>query len=113
MVPVGHALAQAGGPVRLAQAAGETWIASVPGSVCYERLMRVLPGIRPRYLVAEFASQLTLVAAGLGVVPVDPPPTRRVTVAWRAAATVRPATGAAIEALRVAWPSVETPHGGQ
>jgi DNA-binding transcriptional LysR family regulator len=130
VVPAGHALAQRRGPVRLADVAGETWIASVPGTVCHEWLMRVLPGIRPRYLVAEFASQLTLVAAGLGValvprlarpsppdgvvvVPVDPPPTRRVTVAWRSAATVRPATGAAIEALRAAWASTGAPHGGQ
>jgi DNA-binding transcriptional LysR family regulator len=122
VVPAGHAAARPGGPVRLADLAGEVWIASVPGSICHEWLMRVLPGIRPRFLVAEFESQVTLVAAGLGValiprlarphlpadvtvVPVDPPPTRRVTLAWRSAASVRPATGAAIEALRAAWSS--------
>jgi len=94
VVPVGHPVAAHGRPVRLAEVAGETWIASVPGSICHEWLMRVLPGIRPRFLVAEFASQVTLVGAGLGValiprlarahppddvavVPVDPPPARR------------------------------------
>jgi DNA-binding transcriptional LysR family regulator len=72
--------------------------------------------------VAEFASQVTLVGAGLGValiprlarahppddvavVPVDPPPARRVTLAWRSAAAVRPALAATIEALRAAWDS--------
>jgi DNA-binding transcriptional LysR family regulator len=120
IVPAGHPVAVRGGPARLTEVTGEPWIASVPGSICHEWLMRVLPGIRPRYLVGEFASQLTLVAAGLGValiprlaradppegvavVPVDPPPTRRVTIAWRSAATVRPAIGAAIDALRDAW----------
>jgi len=130
VVPASHPAARRRGPVRLAEVAAETWIASVPGSVCHEWLLRALPGVRPRYLVAEFATQLALVATGLGValiprlarpsppsgvavVPVDPPPTRRVTLAWRSAATVRPAIGAAIDALRAAWSSAPTAEGGQ
>ena len=120
VVPADHPVARRGGPVRLAEVTAEPWIASVPGSICHEWLMRVLPGIRPRFLVAEFASQLTLVAAGLGValvprlarmdlpggvavVAVEPEPARRVTLAWRTASTVRPAMQAAIDALRAAW----------
>lgn len=120
VVPAGHPVARRGGPVRLAEVAGEPWIASIPGTICHEWLMRVLPGIRPRFLVGEFASQVTLVAAGLGVamvprlarmdppegvvvVPVEPVPARRVTLIWRSAATVRPAMEAAIDALRDAW----------
>jgi DNA-binding transcriptional LysR family regulator len=117
VVPAGHPVALRGGPVRLAEVTGAAWIASTPGTICHEWLMRVLPGIRPRFLVAEFASQVTLVAAGLGValiprlaradppagvavVPVEPAPARRVTLVWRSAATVRPAIGAAVDALR-------------
>ena len=115
-VPLGHPLAD--GPV--APSADERWIASVPGSVCHEWLTRIVPGVRPDYLVAEFETQLALVAAGLGVtfiprlargsVPagvvvraVSPPPARRVHVAWRGAAERRPAIMAAVGALRDAW----------
>jgi DNA-binding transcriptional LysR family regulator len=127
VVPAEHPVAVRGGPVRLAEVTGEPWIASVPGSICHEWLMRVLPGVRPRFLVAEFASQVTLVAAGLGValiprlaradppdgvavVAVDPTPARRVTLAWRGATTVRPAMSAAIEALRDAWNDQHLPE---
>jgi DNA-binding transcriptional LysR family regulator len=130
VVPASHPVARRAGPVRLSEIAAEPWIASVPGSVCHEWLLRVLPGVRPRYLVAEFATQLALVAAGLGValiprlarpsppsgvavVLVAPPPTRRVTLAWRSAATVRPAIGAAVDALRTVWSSAPTADGGQ
>src|SRR5437763_1146105 len=126
----GRVLVAHAGRVLAAVEEAETWVASVPGSVCHEWLLRALPGVRPRYLVAEFATQLALVATGLGValiprlarpsppsgvavVPVDPPPTRRVTLAWRSAATVRPAIGAAIDALRAAWSSAPTAEGGQ
>lgn len=117
VVPAGHPVAVRGGPVRLSEVTGGPWIASTPGTICHEWLMRVLPGIRPRYLVAEFETQVTFVAAGLGValmprlararlpegvtvVPVEPVPARRVTLVWRSATTVRPAIGAAIDALR-------------
>jgi DNA-binding transcriptional LysR family regulator len=121
IVPSGHRLAVAG-PVRLAEAAAEHWIGSAPGTICHEWLLRVLPGVRPRYLVGEFETQLTFVAAGLGValiprlarmrtvpgtvvVPVTPEPTRRVIVAWRKSSEVRPALGATVTALREAWNS--------
>jgi DNA-binding transcriptional LysR family regulator len=124
IVPCGHFLAGAG-PVPLTRAAGERWIGSSPGTICYEWLLRVLPGVRPTFLVGEFETQQTFVAAGLGValvprlarmrtvpgtvvVPVTPAPTRRVIVAWRKSTEVRPALGAAVEALREAWESRDT-----
>lgn len=124
IVPRAHPLAGAG-PVPLAKAAGERWIGSAPGTICHEWLLRVLPGVRPRYLVGEFETQQTFVAAGLGValvprlarmrtvpgtvvVPVTPEPTRRVIVAWRKSAEVRPALGATVTALREAWDSRQT-----
>ena len=91
-----------------------------PGAICHEWLIRVLPGVEPAFLVREFETQITLVAAGLGVamVPrlarprlpegvsvlaVRPQPTRRVQVAWRTSAAQRPAIHAAVAALRAAW----------
>jgi DNA-binding transcriptional LysR family regulator len=82
--------------------------------------MRVLPGVRPDFHVGEFETQLTLIAAGLGiamiprlarpplpsgvhVVRVRPAPTRRVVLAWREASAARPAVTAAVGALREAW----------
>jgi DNA-binding transcriptional LysR family regulator len=119
VVPSGHRLAS-GRPVRLAEIRDERWITAPVGAVCHEWLLRVLPGVRPDFLVGEFATQLTLVAAGLGVamvprlarptlpdgvrvVPVRPEPTRRVVVAWREASAARPAIGAAVAALRDGW----------
>ncbi|MEN3308524.1 MAG: hypothetical protein V7603_4726 [Micromonosporaceae bacterium] len=120
VVPAGHRLARHPSPVALAGLDEERWIASVPGTICHDWLTRVLPGVRPRFLVAEFESQLTLISEGLGValiprlartrlpdgvlaLPVTPEPTRRVTIAWRSAAQARPAIGAVVEALRAAW----------
>jgi DNA-binding transcriptional LysR family regulator len=122
VVPADHPLAAAGLPVCLDDIRDERWIGSVPGSICHEWLTRILPGVKPRFLVAEFESQLTLIAAGLGialiprlartylpdgvaVLPVTPEPARRVTLAWRAAASPRPALRATIDALRDAWAS--------
>jgi DNA-binding transcriptional LysR family regulator len=120
LVPSNHAQAGDLGPVTLADIAGERWIGSVPGSVCHEWLVRALPQARPDLLVAEFETQLTLVAAGLGVaivprlarthVPdgvvvreITPRVSRRVHVVWRRAAAERPAVGAVVAALRAAW----------
>jgi DNA-binding transcriptional LysR family regulator len=83
----------------------------------------VLPGIQPDFHVGEFETQLTLVAAGLGIamvprlarpalpdgvcaVPVHPEPVRRVTLAWRESASARPAIRAAAATLREAWARV-------
>ena len=119
VVPAGHRFAT-GRQVRLAQAADERWIAAKAGDICHEWLLRVLPGVRPDFHVGEFETQLTLIAAGLGiamiprlarpplpagvqVVPVRPVPTRRVVLAWREASAARPAVTAAAAALREAW----------
>ncbi|MFC7220105.1 LysR family transcriptional regulator [Streptomyces polyrhachis] len=104
--------------------AGERWICQPPGSVCHDWLVRTLraSGHEPRlaYAAAEYATQLALVAAGLGIalvphlgrgplplgvvaVPLDPVPVRRVYAVWRAGAARRPAIQAAVEALRAGW----------
>ncbi|GIJ51895.1 LysR family transcriptional regulator [Virgisporangium aliadipatigenens] len=118
VVPAGHRLAS--GPFRLAELADERWIGAIPGSVCHEWLLRAVPGVSPDYLVAEFETQLTLVAAGLGVafVPrlartdlpdgvvvreVTPPARRRVLLAWRRASQPRPAVSATLSALISSW----------
>ena len=119
LVPSDHRLASARSVARN-QILRERWISAPPGAICHEWLLRVLPGVEPDLVVGEFETQITLVAAGLGVamvprlarpalpegvvvVAVRPVPTRRVTVAWRTAAAARPATAAALAALRDAW----------
>ena len=119
IVPTGHRFAT-GREVRLAQASDERWISAKAGDICHEWLLRVLPGVRPDFHVGEFETQLTLIAAGLGiamiprlarpplpagvrVVPVRPRPNRRVVLAWREASAARPAVTAAAAALREAW----------
>ncbi|MFG2042661.1 LysR family transcriptional regulator [Dactylosporangium sp. NPDC048998] len=120
ILPAGHPLAFGTGPVTLDEVREERWIGSKPGTVCHEWLLRMLPGLRPSILVNEFETQLTFVAEGLGVAfvprlartslpagavarPVTPEAARRVSVAWRAAAGVRPAIGATVAALQDAW----------
>lgn len=120
VLPSGHRLAAGTDPIPITEARDERWIAARPGAVCHEWLLRMLPGVRPEILVAEFETQLTLVAEGLGIAfvprlarvtvppgvtfrPVTPVAPRRVVVAWRHAAAVRPALGATIAALRAAW----------
>jgi DNA-binding transcriptional LysR family regulator len=119
LVPSGHRLAGRSS-VRLAQTRDERWIAAKAGDICHEWLMRVLPGVRPDFHVGEFETQLTLIAAGLGiaviprlarpplpdgvsVVPLRPEPHRRVVLAWREASGARPAIAAAVTALRESW----------
>jgi DNA-binding transcriptional LysR family regulator len=120
VVPADHPLASTVEPVPLDVARGERWIAALPGAICHDWLIRVLPGVEPAFLVGEFETQLTLVAAGLGVamvprlarpelpagvavVKLERVTTRRVAVAWRRSAASRPAVPAAVEALREAW----------
>ncbi|MEU4691239.1 LysR substrate-binding domain-containing protein [Actinoplanes sp. NPDC023714] len=102
----------------------ERWIGVRAGDVCYEYLVRRLPGLVPDFQVGEFETQLTLIAAGLGVgliprlarpalpegvrvVAVTPLPTRRVVIAWRDSSAARPAIRAAEEVLREAWSQAE------
>ncbi|GGM43364.1 LysR family transcriptional regulator [Dactylosporangium sucinum] len=120
IVPADHRLAADDGPVSLEEARDERWIGSKPGTVCYEWLERMMPGVRSTILVNEFETQLTFVAEGLGVAfiprlartslpagvvarPIAPEAARRVSVAWRASAGGRPAIGATVAALRDAW----------
>jgi DNA-binding transcriptional LysR family regulator len=119
LVPSGHRLADRRA-VRLAQAKDDRWISAKAGDICHEWLLRVLPGVRPDFHVGEFETQLTLIAAGLGiaviprlarpplpdgvcVVPLRPEPHRRVVLAWREASAARPAITAAVTAMREAW----------
>jgi len=120
VVPANHALAKRKQPIRLAQLTRERWIASTPGTNCYDWLTRIVPGVRPAFLVEEFETQLTLVATGLAcamvprlarisvpsgvaILPIEPMPSRRVSVVWRSASEERPAIGAVVDALRRAW----------
>ncbi|WP_394844114.1 LysR family transcriptional regulator [Pendulispora brunnea] len=120
VVPANHPLAQRKRPVKLAQVTEERWVASTPGTSCYDWLTRILPAVRPAFLVEEFETQLTLVATGLAiaavprlarisvpsgvaVLPIDPMPARRVSVVWRNASQERPAVLATVAALRKAW----------
>jgi len=119
LVPADHRLATATSVMR-SQILHERWISALPGAICHEWLLRVLPGVEPDLVVGEFETQITLVAAGLGVamvprlarpalpagvraVAVRPQPTRRVIVAWRTSAAGRPAIQAALGALKDAW----------
>jgi DNA-binding transcriptional LysR family regulator len=120
MVPAEHPLALSAGPVRLTDLVEERWIGAQAGTVCSEWLRRMVPQVEPAIRVNEFATQLTFVAAGLGIAfvprlarrsvppgvlvrPVTPVASRRVIVAWRDAAATRPAIGAVVTALRDAW----------
>jgi DNA-binding transcriptional LysR family regulator len=117
IVPAAHPAKQR---TKLAPLRNERWISTNAGDICHEWLIRVLPGVQPDFHVGEFETQLTLIAAGLGVamiprlarpplpagvrvVTVDPEPTRRVVLAWREASAARPAIKAAQEALRQTW----------
>jgi DNA-binding transcriptional LysR family regulator len=117
VVPQDHRLV---GEATLEDARDERWIGVRAGDVCYEFLVRSLPGVVPDFQVGEFETQLTLIAAGLGVgliprlargdlpagtraVRIVPAPTRRVVLAWRDSSAARPAIRAAEQALREAW----------
>jgi DNA-binding transcriptional LysR family regulator len=118
VVPSGHRF---GDTVALSRVKNERWIAAKAGDICHEWLLRVLPGVQPDFHVGEFETQLTLIAAGLGVaviprlarseklpegvrvVRLTPSPKRRVVIAWREASAARPAVQATVEALRESW----------
>ncbi len=100
------------------------WIASIPGTACHTMTIRACQAAgfdpRVRHHIDEFATVLTLVAAGQGValIPqlgaVNPPsgvalthmPIRRRTlIAHRAGADAHPAVAAVSAALRAALPA--------
>lgn len=124
-LPADHPLAGRD-TIDLGELAGDPWISSVPDSICCDWLLRTLraAGSEPRidHMAYEFATQLSLVAAGLGcvilprlgrcdvppgvaIVPLAAPLSRRVYAVWREEAARRPAIRAAITALRAAVPA--------
>ncbi|MFI0352419.1 LysR substrate-binding domain-containing protein [Actinomadura sp. 9N407] len=109
--------------VDLKELAGDPWISSSPDSICCDWLLRTLRSVdaEPRidHMAYEFATQLSLVGAGLGnvilprmgrcdvpaevrVVPLRSPLSRRIYAVWREEAARRPAIRAAVDALRTA-----------
>ncbi|WP_274918615.1 LysR family transcriptional regulator [Streptomyces sp. WZ-12] len=129
-LPAGHPLADRAAltPYDLRE---ERWIGQGSGAMCHEWLVRCFSdlGIEPdiAYQIEEYESQIALLTAGLGVtmlprlgrgdlpstvrvVPMQPPPHRRVSAVWRSQAGRRPALHAALAALRGRWPGT---HSGQ
>ncbi|MER6439521.1 MULTISPECIES: LysR family transcriptional regulator [unclassified Streptomyces] len=125
-VPAGHRLADRT-EVDLAEFAEDEWITWGEGEFCHEWLMFTLrsKGVEPQvgHRAAETHTQLSMVAAGLGVciapvlgrrpmaegvvtVPLRQRVRRHVYVVWRADADRRPSIRAAVEALRLAGEGV-------
>lgn len=120
-LPPGHRLAKAKS-VKLSELAGEPWIAWQAG-ICHDFLIHTLRkaghDATITHTAGEYATQLALVAAGLGVcvlprlgrdpvpkgvtvVPAEPALRRHVYAAWRTHATRRNVIGAAVEAFQAA-----------
>ncbi|RCG26346.1 LysR family transcriptional regulator [Streptomyces diacarni] len=118
--PAGHAPAGRGALV-VADLAGRRWVCQPPGTVCHDWLHTTLraAGQEPdvAYQVAEFETQVALVAAGLGIAllprlgrgplpegvvvrPLEPTPTRHLFALTRVGVSHRPAIRAALAALR-------------
>ncbi len=119
-LPAEHPLANRRS-VELRELRDQPWISWPRGSMCHDWLVSTLRQIDVEPHIAhtamEHATQLTLVAAGLGasvlprlgrgaipdgvrVVPVQPALVREVFAIWRKDATRRPAIAALIDALR-------------
>ncbi|MGD3108482.1 LysR family transcriptional regulator [Streptomyces sp. YGL11-2] len=107
---------------------GERWIGQGAGAMCHDWLVRCFSdlGVAPdiAYQIEEYESQVALLAAGLGVtmlprlgrgalppavrvVPMQPPPSRRLSAVWRARTDRRPALHATLAALRAHWPGTD------
>src|SRR5688500_10448522 len=125
-LPPGHRFATAT-HVKLSQVSGEEWIAWPGGSICHDFLLHTLrkSGHEPRitHTAGEYATQLALVAAGLGacilprlgrgpippgvsVVPTDPALRRHVYAAWRTQTTRKSAIRVAVEELQLAGETI-------
>ncbi|WP_180929465.1 LysR family transcriptional regulator [Streptomyces sp. AJS327] len=123
VVPAGHRLADREA-VRGEDLVGERWICQPPGSVCHDWLVRMLRGSGREpdlaYEVAEYHTQVALVAAGVGValvprlgsgplpvgvalLPLEPTPVRRLYALWREGASRRPAIEETVRVLRDRW----------
>jgi DNA-binding transcriptional LysR family regulator len=121
-LPPGHRLARKKS-IKLNEVAREPWIAWQQGSMCCDWLQVTLrrEGHEPNiaHTAAEYATQLALVAAGLGacvlprlgrdplpagvtVVPAEPALRRHVYAAWRTHSGRRNVIRAAVEAFEVA-----------
>lgn len=119
-LPPGHRLAKAKS-IKLSDLSGEEWIAWPSGSICHDFLMHTLrkQGHEPKiaHTAGEYATQLALVAAGLGccvlprlgrgavpagvtVVQSEPALRRHVYAAWRVHATRRTVIQATVEELQ-------------
>jgi DNA-binding transcriptional LysR family regulator len=126
-LPPGHRLAKAK-RMKLSDLAGEEWIAWPSGSICHDFLIHTLRkhGTEPRisHTAGEYATQLALVAAGLGacvlprlgrgpipkdvkVLPSEPALRRHVYAAWRTHATRKAAIRAAVEQFQLAGKQLE------
>jgi DNA-binding transcriptional LysR family regulator len=127
-VPAAHALGQQDaqgprGPVQLGQFGQGPWICGTPGTSCRDWLTLTLRSahVEPQFAhtANEYATQLALVAAGLGIavmprlgrgevppgvrmVPVQPALRRNIYALWRTTAARRPAIRAAVSALHEA-----------
>ena len=109
--------------VRMAELAEESWLYE-PGSVAHDLLIQAFSAVphpeRFGHVVTEYASQVAMVAVGLGValvprmgrgpVPdsvrvltIEPTPVRQVYAVWRSAMSTRPALQAAVLALKEAF----------
>lgn len=125
-LPVDHPLAERH-VIDLGELRDDSWIVPSPGAICRDWLVHSLrsASLEPRiaHTADEYATQLALVAGGLGVaimprlgrcdvpegvrlVPVRPTLTRHVYAIWRAEAAHRPAIRAAVAALRAAAPTL-------
>ncbi|GAA0477061.1 LysR family transcriptional regulator [Streptomyces olivaceiscleroticus] len=132
-LPAGHALARREvlTPYDLQE---ERWIGQGSGAMCHEWLMRSFSGLGTEpdiaYQIEEYESQVSLLAAGLGVtmlprlgrgtlpptvrvIAMDPAPSRRLSVVWRSQADRRPAIHAALAELRRWWPRPEADESGR
>ncbi len=124
-----HPLALLDRPLTGPDLAGHAWVTSPPGTVCHQWFRRLFadapeePDVR--HLVDDFATQLSLVAAGgvLALVPrlARPPlgdglvshplrrrPTRAVHAAWRRSADTSPAVRAVLDALEPSPAATDT-----
>ncbi|TDD58966.1 LysR family transcriptional regulator [Kribbella antibiotica] len=128
LVPASHRLAGKEF-VRAEDLVGERWICQIPGSICHEWLMRTMrrAGVEPdvAYSVAEYQTQLAMLARGIGIgllprlgrgpvpdgvvaVPLQPAPSRRIYAVWREIAARRPAIAVTLSTLKQVWPDRST-----
>jgi DNA-binding transcriptional LysR family regulator len=129
-----HPLARLDPPLAGTDLAGHAWVTSPPGTVCHQWFRRLFADVPEdpdvRHLVDDFASQLSLAAAG-GVLALIPrlarpplgdglvsrplrrPPTREVHAAWRRSADASPAIRAVLAELGPSGAIPEGPSGAR